>query len=90
MTISFLTADANLNLLPIFCPGPICVIFATDATAMSSGLKCIRQKAGLCAGQGFVRHGSPWSVIFNANLEAFTTVLAEIDRRGIQHIVCLG
>lgn len=26
----------------------------------------------------------------HGNLEAFTTVLAEIDRRGIQHIVCLG
>ena len=26
----------------------------------------------------------------HANLEAFTTVLAEIERRGIQHIVCLG
>jgi predicted phosphodiesterase len=26
----------------------------------------------------------------HANLEAFTTVLAEIDRRGVQHIVCLG
>jgi len=26
----------------------------------------------------------------HGNLEAFTTVLAEIERRGIQHIVCLG
>ncbi len=26
----------------------------------------------------------------HANLEAFTVVLQEIDRRGIQHIVCLG
>ena len=26
----------------------------------------------------------------HGNLEAFTAVLAEIDRRGIQHIVCLG
>jgi predicted phosphodiesterase len=26
----------------------------------------------------------------HANLEAFTAVLHEIDRRGIQHIVCLG
>ena len=26
----------------------------------------------------------------HGNLEAFTTVLAEIERRGMQHIVCLG
>src|SRR5438477_12976435 len=26
----------------------------------------------------------------HANLEAFTAVLGEIDRRGIQHIICLG
>ena len=26
----------------------------------------------------------------HGNLEAFTAVLAEIDRRGIQHLVCLG
>ena len=26
----------------------------------------------------------------HGNLEAFTAVLAEIDRRGIQHIICLG
>ena len=26
----------------------------------------------------------------HGNLEAFTSVLAEIERRGIQHIVCLG
>src|SRR5271154_554954 len=26
----------------------------------------------------------------HGNLEAFSTVLAEIERRGIQHIVCLG
>src|SRR5271154_823334 len=26
----------------------------------------------------------------HANFEAFTAVLQEIDRRGIQHIVCLG
>ena len=26
----------------------------------------------------------------HANLEAFTAVLEEIDRRGIQHIICLG
>ena len=26
----------------------------------------------------------------HANLEAFTAVLAEIERRGVQHIVCLG
>ena len=26
----------------------------------------------------------------HGNLEAFTTVLAEIERRGIQHVVCLG
>src|SRR5215475_9013689 len=26
----------------------------------------------------------------HGNLEAFTVVLAEIERRGIQHIVCLG
>src|SRR5947208_8026853 len=28
--------------------------------------------------------------VIHANLEAFTVVLAEIERRGIQHIVCLG
>ena len=26
----------------------------------------------------------------HANLEAFSTVLSEIDRRGVQHIICLG
>ena len=26
----------------------------------------------------------------HGNLEAFTAVLGEIERRGIQHVVCLG
>jgi diadenosine tetraphosphatase ApaH/serine/threonine PP2A family protein phosphatase len=47
----------------------------------------------VCPGTPFrVENSGMFAIVsdIHGNLEAFTTVLAEIERRGIQHIICLG